>query len=87
MERLIGRLHGPQDGGVRCLIMATLNRREYYKFHVDIALCREILEPEILTHKSLADVDEYQILALKKEELFANKMQRCACIHEISMYV
>jgi hypothetical protein len=29
VERVLGRLHGPKEGGVRCLIIARLNNKEY----------------------------------------------------------
>ena len=64
VERVLGRLHGPKEGGVR--------------FHVDVAICPVvILEPEsINTQDALAfsEGPPVPILALQKEELFANKI-------------
>jgi hypothetical protein len=78
VERVLGRLHGPKEGGVRCLIVAKLNDREYYKFHVDVAICPTVvLEPETVTSQSLLAFFEktaVEIKAVQKEELFANKI-------------
>jgi hypothetical protein len=78
VERVLGRLHGPKEGGVRCLIMALLNSKQYYKFHVDVAICPVvILEPETINTQDTLAFSEgppVPILALQKEELFANKI-------------
>ncbi len=77
VERVLGRLHGPKEGGVRCLMMAKLGNKEYYKFHVDVALCLEILEPDIINPKnslSFGASDDFSVYALQTEELFANKI-------------
>jgi len=77
VERVLGRLHGPKEGGVRCLIMAKLNNKEYYKFHVDVALCQEILEPDIIQPTNTLPFSEdtdFSVSALQTEELFANKI-------------
>lgn len=77
VERVLERLHGPQEGGVRCLIMSKVNNKEYYKFHVDVALCLEILEPDIIQPKNTLPFsvsEDFSIRALQKEELFANKI-------------
>lgn len=77
VERVLERLHGPKEGGVRCLIMSKVNNKEYYKFHVDVALCLEILEPDIIQPKNTLPFsinEEFSIFALQKEELFANKI-------------
>lgn len=77
VERVLARLHGPKEGGVRCLIMAKVNNKEYYKFHVDVALCLEILKPEIIHPKNtlpFSENEDFSISVLQKEELFANKI-------------
>jgi len=77
VERVLGRLQGPKEGGVRCLIVAKLNNREYYKFHVDVALCLEVLEPDVIHPKSplpFSEPEDFSVSVLQKEELFANKI-------------
>ncbi|CAN5509627.1 hypothetical protein BH10CYA1_BH10CYA1_40570 [soil metagenome] len=77
VERVLGRLRGPKEGGVRCFVVARINDKEYYKFHVDVAICpHEILVPEaIVAQEALVfSGGEIPILALQKEELFANKI-------------
>lgn len=77
VERILGRLHGPKEGGVRCLITANVSNKEYYKFHVDVALCLEILKPEVIHPKNtlpFSQGEEFSVSVLQKEELFANKI-------------
>jgi hypothetical protein len=78
VERVLGRLHGPKEGGVRCLIRADVNQKEYHRFHVDVAICpNQILQAESINTPDViafAEQPQLAILALQKEELFANKI-------------
>lgn len=78
IERVLGKLHGPTDGGVRCLAIARIDNKDYHRFHVDVAIVPEqVLEPELLTPSAIlefAGVETKPVKTLQKEEIFANKI-------------
>lgn len=78
VERDLAKLHGPTGGGIRCLVVARINNKDYYRFHVDVAVVQgEILEAEYIElpeRLSFAGVDSRAVPALQEEEIFANKI-------------
>ena len=78
IARILGKLHGPKAGGIRCLVIARIDNKDYHRFHVDVAVVPEqVLEPEYITPSeklAFAGVESKPVATLQKEELFANKI-------------
>jgi predicted nucleotidyltransferase component of viral defense system len=78
VERILGKLHGPKDGGIRCLVIARIDNKDYHRFHVDVAVVpEEVLKPEYITPSdklAFAGVESKPVATLQLEEIFANKI-------------
>lgn len=78
IERVLGKVHGPKDGGIRCLVIARIDNKDYHRFHVDVAIVPEqVLKPDFLTPSAIlafAGVETKPVPTLQKEEIFANKI-------------
>lgn len=78
VERVLSKLHGPKEGGFRCLVIGKVSNREYHRFHVDVAVVPDqVLEPEYVKPSdrlSFAGVPSKPVSTLQMEEVFANKI-------------
>lgn len=78
IERVLGKLHGPKAGGIRCLVIARIDNKDYHRFHVDVAIVPEqVLETEFITPSdklAFAGVECKPVSTLQREEIFANKI-------------
>ncbi len=72
-------MHGPKDGGIRCLVIARIDKKDYHRFHVDVAIVPEkVLEPEYImlsARLAFAGVESKPVSTLQMEEIFANKIR------------